>query len=286
MCFVHQRHQRPAPVVAVIAVIASVARLVGLASAPAPADAATAASAISPSNVPTPLPGLTNGELPSRVLINVAPGCETFRDAGPSLSLLLASAHDRGIALGTQQCYRPLSGQLGELQAWTAAGNSACAAAVVTSPSGAIVGTSIHGWGKAVDFSIGASFTSVAYDYLKSVAGLYGWNHPGWAEPGGSACPEAWHWEWVGDGGTLGAAPIKADVVSSLPSADGGGYVTITGLGAVTTSGDAVNYGDASSLPLAWVIVGAASAPGTVGFSPSATPLFGAAPALIRLSSR
>jgi hypothetical protein len=59
-------------------------------------------------------------------------------------------------------------------------------------------GTSNHGWGKAVD--IGAccginTGTGAAIDWLTTNASRYGWNHPAWAQPGGSK-PEPWHWEY------------------------------------------------------------------------------------------
>ena len=59
-------------------------------------------------------------------------------------------------------------------------------------------GTSNHGWGKAVD--IGAccgvnSGTGPAFDWLTTNASRYGWNHPAWAQAGGSK-PEPWHWEY------------------------------------------------------------------------------------------
>ncbi|WP_245544856.1 M15 family metallopeptidase [Nakamurella multipartita] len=59
-------------------------------------------------------------------------------------------------------------------------------------------GTSNHGWGKAVD--IGAccginTGTGPAFDWLTTNASRYGWNHPAWAQPGGSK-PEPWHWEY------------------------------------------------------------------------------------------
>ena len=59
-------------------------------------------------------------------------------------------------------------------------------------------GTSNHGWGKAID--IGAccgvnSGTGPAFDWLTANASRYGWNHPAWAQAGGSK-PEPWHWEY------------------------------------------------------------------------------------------
>ena len=92
---------------------------------------------------------------------------------------------------------------------------------------------------------------------MKQVAGSLGWNHPAFAEPGGSSCPEPWHWEWVGDGGTLHATPKRGDAVALLPSADDRGYATVTGLGALAPHGDFVNRGSAANVQLQWVMVGA-----------------------------
>jgi hypothetical protein len=220
---------------------------------------------IEPGNQPTPISGAVNGELPLSDLVNVAPGCQAERAAGPSLGLLLAEARDDGVILGTEQCYRSLYEQEQEEQIWSAAGNSACAAPVVTSPTGQPEGTSMHGWGKAADFfdaSGTVSFGSPGYQFLEAHANQVGWNHPGWAMPGGSACPEAWHWEWVGDGGTMGASQIRADVVGLLPSPDGHGYASVSGLGSLVVRGDFVDQGSAYSINIAWLIVGGTSHPG------------------------
>ena len=59
-------------------------------------------------------------------------------------------------------------------------------------------GTSNHGWGKAVDIGTCCGIktgTGPAFDWLTTNAGRYGWNHPAWAQPGGSK-PEPWHWEY------------------------------------------------------------------------------------------
>jgi len=214
-------------------------------------------SSIHPDNKPTPVEGHENGRLPPELLINVAPGCAAHRDAAPSLGQLLAMARREGGGLGVRECYRPIDEQVAVRQQWTSRGNSACAAPVKTDASGRPIGTSNHGWGKAADFADARgslTFNSDGYAFLQRHAGRVGWNHPGWAEPGGSACPEAWHWEWVGDGGTMGADPIRADVVGIVPR-PAGGYSGVTGLGAVKHRGDAVEHGDASQLPLDWLVV-------------------------------
>jgi len=228
---------------------------------------AGAQSAIDPSNRPLPLPGQVNGDLPASELINVAPDCVVHRSAAPSLGRLLASARHHGVTVTTSECYRPVSEQARQAQAWTARGNSACAAAGTRTAAGVFRGTSIHGWGRAADFGFGGgSFGSAGYQYLKSAAGAYGWNHPGWAEPGGGPCPEAWHWEWVGDGGETRAAPVRADVVGLVPTANDQGYATVTGLGGLSIAGNAVDRGSAGSLPLNWLIVASSTTPDRNGY--------------------
>ncbi|MEA3019931.1 MAG: hypothetical protein QOI47_1455 [Actinomycetota bacterium] len=236
---------------------------------PAPAVVADAprapfVSPITPGNKPTPVAGDTNGQMPPEHLVNVAPGCQAARDAAPSLGLLLATARERGISLGTEQCYRPLSDQVAVRQTWTGAGNSSCAAPVATSSSGAPKGTSMHGWGKASDFSepgAGVEFGSPGYRFLVAEAGHFGWNHPGWARPGGSSCPEAWHWEWVGDGGVLHASPVPADVVAVAAGHDGRSYSQVTGLGAISGFGAPTGPVQDAIVRLAWLVVGAARTP-------------------------
>ncbi|HEX2850234.1 MAG TPA: M15 family metallopeptidase [Acidimicrobiales bacterium] len=234
------------------------------------AGLASASTPITPTNRPLPIDGATNGRLPASDLVGVVPGCRAARAAAPSLRLLLADARGAGVDLGTNECYRALAGQVAASQKWTAAGNSACAATPQYDPNGQVIGTSMHGWGKAVDFddTSGADmgFSSPVYRWLKANAARYGWNHPGWAEPGGSACPEAWHWEYVGDGGVEHGDPIRADVVGIMSTPTGGGYWSITGLGDVQPSGDAVAAGNALSVPINWIVVGAARTPSANGY--------------------
>jgi hypothetical protein len=224
---------------------------------PAPA---WADSPIQPGNRPTAVPNRENGKLPDSDLINVAPECRAYRAAGPSMGLLLALARDSGTFVGTAQCYRPLTEQVEVRQQATANGNASCASSV-GGTSAQPVGHSMHGWGKAADLyddEGGLTFGSPGYRAMKALAYQFGWNHPGWAEPNGSTCPEPWHWEWVGDGGTQHASSIRADSVSVLPSGSDLGYSVVTGLGGVGNHGDAIDMGSAASVPLNWLIVGAA----------------------------
>lgn len=244
-------------------VVLCVAALVGL------AQPAAAGPAVRPDNRPTPLAGAENGYVPPERLITVAPGCRVAREAGPSAALLFRLASASGVRIGARDCYRPVDEQVAVAGSWTARGNSACAATPQRHPDGRPKGTSMHGWGKAIDFSdsgVGMRFGSAGYRFLEAAAGRLGWNQPGWARPGGSACPEPWHWEWVGDGGTMGGDPVPADVVAMLPAPGDVGHATVTGLGAVRPTGGARSFGSAEAKPLNWVIVSAAATPDRAGY--------------------
>jgi len=250
----------PPRLLAALALIVAVTAPVALGlEGPPPAGAGT--SPIQPGNQPTALPGQSNGEVDPSQLVLVEGPCKAARAAGPSLARLLAAARGDHVALGTEVCYRPRERQVVLSGNACSAGNCACAGPP---------GHSMHGWGKAVDFLDGGrpmvSVSSPGYRWLKANAARYGWNHPGWAEPGGSPCPETWHWEWVGDGGTMGADPIRADVVALSSTPSGQGYRIVTGLGAVRVHGDASDAGNAAGIPLAALIVTAAATPDGNGY--------------------
>ena len=182
-----------------------------------------------------------NGEVPRSRLVNVVPGCVAAREAAPSLMRIFTMARQAQIALGAEECYRTLADQVKYAnQANQPGNNPACVASVGTAPSGQagrpLVCTA--GARPSTSPTSGSSLTfgSGGYAFMKQVAGSVGWNHPAFAEPGGSSCPEPWHWEWVGDGGTCSATPKRGDAVALLPSGDDRGYATVTGLGAVSAA--------------------------------------------------
>ena len=229
-----------------------------LAAASLPAGAV---SSIDPANRPTPLPNAVNGAVAQSRLVNVGPNCIAAREAAPSLMRIFTMAREAQVPLGADECYRTLANEVKFAnQANQPGNNPACVATVGQAPGGTPVGHSMHGWGKAtdlIDLNGSLTFGSSGYAFMKQVAGSLGWNHPAFAEPGGSSCPEPWHWEWVGDGGTLRATPKRGDAVALLPSTDDRGYATVTGLGAVAAHGDFVNRGSAVDVQLQWVMVGA-----------------------------
>src|SRR5437867_10236251 len=93
------------------------------------------ANPITPANRPTPLAGAVNGVVPKARLVNVAPNCIAAREAGPSLARIFAMAREINLALGADQCYRPLLQQVDFAREAAQPGNNpACVASVGTTP--------------------------------------------------------------------------------------------------------------------------------------------------------
>ncbi len=181
---------RPRPRLRLLAALAVIAAVTTAACTPAGLP-----STIDPLNRPTPVAGYTNDALPASVLYTVNSACRTDRPAAGSLVTMIRAAAAGGVTLSPVQCYRDYAGQLYWRNWWCARGLCANAA---------VPGYSNHGWAKAVDFAA-TTWTSPDYRWLVAHAGTYGWNHPGGVD-------EAWHWEWVGDGGTQHGATIRPDL--------------------------------------------------------------------------
>jgi hypothetical protein len=157
-------------------------------------------NAINGDNRPTTISGVSNGKLPASDLVTINATCRTYKQVAGSLAGLLSAANKAGIRLGTNECYRDYAGQVYQRSSWCTRGLCANAA---------VPGYSNHGWGKAVDFNVAGgplAFNSSTFSWLMLHAGTYGFVHPN-AVPG-----EAWHWEWVGDGGIMHGTPVKPDL--------------------------------------------------------------------------
>jgi hypothetical protein len=147
-------------------------------------------------NAPTRPAGVTNGNLPAASLSYYTSTCRIWNQAYGSASAMILAARKAGVTLVTADCYRDYAGQVYWRTWWCNVGKCGNAA---------VPGTSNHGWGKAIDFhdlSGGLPTTGVAYRWLKANAGRFGWNNP-------ILTNEAWHWEWVGDGGTMGGYKVR-----------------------------------------------------------------------------
>jgi LAS superfamily LD-carboxypeptidase LdcB len=147
-----------------------------------------------------------NGRLPDNALTTVSTECRIINAAATPLSRMLYAARVDGVALWpesssytaplpgpprNESCYRSYEMQVWWRDFYCFFGNCALAA---------VPGTSIHGWGRAVDFEDGAgelTFSSVGYRWLQEHAAAFGFVHPAWAEPGQLGA-EPWHWEFPG----------------------------------------------------------------------------------------
>lgn len=140
--------------------------------------------------------GYTNGQLPPDLLATPVAGCTVYGPSAGDLAAMIAEARAAGTGLSASSCYRDYDGQVAAREYWC--GQGACQMA-------AVPGTSNHGWGKAIDFrdvNGGLTWDSPGYVWLAENAWRFNFIHPNALGPSSSA-PEAWHWEWVGDGGKM-----------------------------------------------------------------------------------
>lgn len=139
---------------------------------------------------PAPRLRVQNGFLPDSVLQQINANCRIWRPAAPALLAMMNAASRAGVALNPESCYRSYGNQVAVRADWCRRGSCRYAA---------VPRTSVHGWGKAVDFAGGTgqlTFSSPGYAWLTANARRYCFMHPQWAQPYGSS-PEPWHWEWT-----------------------------------------------------------------------------------------
>lgn len=125
----------------------------------------------------------TNGELPASWLCKIGVGNHKLRrDAAVSFAKMNAAyKKDTGKSMGVTDSYRTMESQV----------------SVASRKPGfaAKAGTSLHGWGIALDFAGGvADGSGPQWDWLQKNASKYGWEHPDWAKRNNH---EPWHWEYV-----------------------------------------------------------------------------------------
>jgi D-alanyl-D-alanine carboxypeptidase len=147
-------------------------------------------------NKPTKPVGVTNGNLPGSKLGVYSSGCRLWSQANGPASAMALAARKAGINLSYADCYRDYAGQVYWRTWWCNVGKCGNAA---------VPGTSNHGWGKAIDIhdlSGGLPTGGSAFKWLKANAGRFGFINP-------ILTNESWHWEWVGDGGTMGGYKVR-----------------------------------------------------------------------------
>lgn len=127
--------------------------------------------------------GYANGRIPTDALKVIGQGRHRFEAvaADAFVEMRAAAARD-GVALKVSDSYRSYDEQV-----------------AVRKKKGHVVatatpGTSVHGWGKALDVDVNDPAT---IKWLRANAHRYGWINPKWAQQGGKSY-EPWHWEHVG----------------------------------------------------------------------------------------
>ncbi|MBD8080068.1 D-alanyl-D-alanine carboxypeptidase family protein [Cellulosimicrobium arenosum] len=58
-------------------------------------------------------------------------------------------------------------------------------------------GTSMHGWGLAIDLCSKETGSREVYDWINLNGPVYGWDNPAWAKRGGVGAYEPWHFEYT-----------------------------------------------------------------------------------------
>jgi hypothetical protein len=133
--------------------------------------------------------GYENGRLPASALRRSTTGCRMYAPAAVAYDAMAAAASEAGFRLEHSGCYRTYQQQVLLRQARCAQNRCKFAA---------VPGTSMHGWGLAVDFKIGnraLDYRDPLFAWLSANAGRFGYVHPQWARQGGNL-QEPWHWEY------------------------------------------------------------------------------------------
>ncbi|NNU27837.1 D-alanyl-D-alanine carboxypeptidase family protein [Isoptericola sediminis] len=125
-----------------------------------------------------------NGQLADHSLCDLwQPGEQLRPDAAVALSALNEAFNARfGRNLCLVDSYRSLSSQYAV---------KASRGYLAATP-----GTSMHGWGLAIDLCSKETGSSEVYGWLWDNAPAYGWENPPWAQRGGSGKYEPWHFEF------------------------------------------------------------------------------------------
>lgn len=123
-----------------------------------------------------------NGELPDEWLCDLGKEDHRLRaDAAVSFAKMNAAyKKDTGKELEITDSYRDMAGQL------SVAGRKPGLAAKP--------GTSLHGWGIALDLGGGVANKTGAWNWLVEHGDEYGWENPDWAK---ASMYEPWHWEYT-----------------------------------------------------------------------------------------
>lgn len=127
--------------------------------------------------------GHQNGRIPAKALKALGQGSHRLEAAAADAWVAMrAAAAAEGISLSLTDSYRSYDAQV--------AVRKKKGHQVAT----ATPGTSVHGWGKAVDANVNDPKTLA---WLRANGERFGWVNPAWAQRKGKSW-EPWHWEYAG----------------------------------------------------------------------------------------
>ena len=126
--------------------------------------------------------GFQNGRIPAERLTEIESGVHRLETASASAwNRMKADAADDGVTLDLTDSYRSFDAQVSVRR--RKGGQVATA-----DP-----GTSVHGWGKAIDVA-----SEPARQWIQKNGSKYGWIWPQWARQKGTKKYEPWHFEFRG----------------------------------------------------------------------------------------
>lgn len=147
--------------------------------------------------------GHANGRIPQPALMAIDVGGTTHRfepTAGQAFQSMVAAAAADGVAITLTDSYRTYDQQVHLRQT---KGDQVATATP---------GTSIHGWGRAIDVA-----GDRARAWIQANGHRYGWIWPAWAQRRGTKSYEPWHFEYRGVPGSG----------TQRPASSGGGSRTV-----------------------------------------------------------
>jgi LAS superfamily LD-carboxypeptidase LdcB len=131
-------------------------------------------------------PDGSNGRLKDNQLKAVGDGARLWTPAADAYLAMKEAAREDGVNFILTEGYRDFAGQVIMKQRY---GKDA-----------AEPGTSVHGWGRAIDIS-----SPGAQEWIVKNGRRYGWIRPSWA----SFSYEPWHFEYIGGGGSTKVEPKR-----------------------------------------------------------------------------
>lgn len=123
--------------------------------------------------------GHQNGRIPEDQMTDLGGGQKLESTAAHNWNLMVAAAKADGVDISLTDSYRDYAGQVSVRKR---KGHKVATAKP---------GTSVHGWGKAVDVGNGR-------EWIQQNGHRWGWVWPSWAQTPGTKSYEPWHFEFVG----------------------------------------------------------------------------------------